>query len=206
MSDIIKSIGDFIFVEHAPKKADVIITVGGSYPQLAERAAEMYHCGFAPYVLAGGGFSVKSGRFHGVRDKAEIYNRQYRTECDFYTHVLQNNGVPENAILREDKSGHTRENAELAAAVLAERGIAAKTIIVVCKRFHARRCQMFFQAAFAGAEILIVPADTAGEMLLTKDNWYCTLYGIERVLGELSRCGNQISASDVGIFGMASEK
>lgn len=203
MHNLIKEIGDFIFAEDEPQKCDVIITVGGSYPQIAEKAAELYKNGFADYVLAGGGFSVKTGSFAGVKDKKDIYSGDYKTECDFYEDVLIKNGVPEAAIIREDKSGHTRENAELAAAVLKERGMAVKKAIIVCKRFHARRCLMFFRSAFPEAEILAVPADIeSGEMNITRDNWHTSSYGIKRVLGELSRCGDQFDEKDIGNYKM----
>ena len=66
MHDLIKEIGDFIFVEDEPQKCNVIITVGGSFPQIAEKAAELYKSGFSEYVLAGGGVSVKTGVFAGA--------------------------------------------------------------------------------------------------------------------------------------------
>ncbi len=201
MRDIIKEIGDFIFVEDKPCAADVIIAVGGSLPQIAEKAAEFYRDGFAPYVLANGGYSVKLGRFKGVGDKADIYNGDYRTECDFYTDVLVKNGVPEKAVIREDRSGHTRENAEFAAAAAKEKGLNVRRAIVVCKRFHARRCLMFYRSAFQGSEILIVPADIEnGEMNITRENWHTSAYGIKRVLGELSRCGEQFGENDINNF------
>ncbi|MDE6745304.1 MAG: YdcF family protein, partial [Oscillospiraceae bacterium] len=182
---------------------NVIITVGGSFPQIAEKAAELYKNGFAEYVLAGGGVSVKTGVFAGVKDKKDIYNGDYKTECDFYTDVLIKNGVPETAIVREDKSGHTRANAEFAAAVLKELGIAAEKIILVCKRFHARRCLMFFQSYFPKSEILIVPADIGnGETNVTKENWHASSYGVKRVMGELARCGDQFDESDIHHYKM----
>jgi len=198
MRDLVKEIGDFIFVEDEPQRCDVIITVGGSFPQIAEKAAELYKGGFADHVLAGGGFSVKTGVFAGAKDKKDIYCGDYQTECDFYEDVLIKNGVPEKAIVREDKSGHTRANAELAAAVLKEQGIPAEKIILVCKRFHARRCLMFFQSYFPGTEILVVPADIeTGDWNITKDNWHASLYGIKRVMGELARCGEQFTETDI---------
>ena len=39
---MINDITDFIFVDNEPRKADLIIAVGGSYPQLPEKAAELY--------------------------------------------------------------------------------------------------------------------------------------------------------------------
>lgn len=201
MRDLVKDIGDFIFVEDEPQKCDVIITVGGSFPQIAEKAAELYKSGFSDYVLAGGGVSVKTGVFAGVKDKKDIYSGDYKTECDFYEDVLIKNGVPKEAIVREDKSGHTRANAEFAAEVLKERGISAEKIILVCKRFHARRCLMFFQSYFPKTEILIVPADIGnGETNVTKDNWHTSSYGIKRVMGELARCGDQFDENDINHY------
>ncbi|MGN0611343.1 MAG: YdcF family protein [Ruminiclostridium sp.] len=201
MNNIIEEISEFVFVEHSLRSSDIIITVGGSYPQIAEKAAELYHGGFAPYVMAGGGYSVKMGHFKGVSDKADIYCGNYKTECEFYTDVLIKNGVPENAILKEDRSSHTRENATLAREITDSNNLSIKTAIVVCKRFHARRCQMFFQSAFPESEILICPADISnGDYNITKDNWYKNSYGIKRVLGELERCGNQIDENDIFNF------
>lgn len=200
-SSIIQDISTFIFIEDTPLPSDLIIAVGGSMPQIAEKAAQLYCDGYAPYVIAGGGFSVKLGRFKGVSDKKDIYNKDYRTEADFYADVLRRNGVPESAILREDKSGYTRQNAEFAKALAEERGIELNRIIVVCKAFHARRCQMFFQSVFKGSEVLIVPADIENiELGLSKDNWYKSEYGIKRVLGELSRCGEQITSDDINNY------
>lgn len=198
MRDIVKEIGDFIFIEDEPQRCDVIVTVGGSFPQIAEKAAELYKGGFGDYVLAGGGVSVKTGVFAGVKDKKDIYCGDYRTECDFYADVLKKNGVPETAIVREDKSGHTRANAEYAAAVLKDRGIPAEKIILVCKRFHARRCLMFFQSYFPETEILVVPADIeTGDWNITRDNWHAFPCGIKRVMGELARCGEQFTENDI---------
>jgi len=60
--------------------------------------------------------------------------------------------------------------------------------MICCKSFHARRCLMLYQLAFPEAEIYVVPVDCYG---ITRDNWYTQEYGIDRVLGELARCGNQ---------------
>lgn len=203
MRDLVKEIGDFIFIEDEPQKCNVIIAVGGSFPQIAEKAAELYKSGFADYVLSGGGVSVKKGVFAGVKDKKDIYNGDYKTECDCYEDVLIKNGVPETAIVREDKSGHTRANAECAAAVLKEQGIPAEKIILVCKRFHARRCLMFFQSTFPETDILIVPADIeVGDFNITKENWHTSSYGIKRVMGELARCGEQLTETDINRYKM----
>lgn len=108
---IISDITDYIFVEDKPQKADIFLLPGGSDPAIPELAAKLYTEGLAPLLLPSGGVSVKTGKFAGVKSKKEIYNGDYRTDCEFYTDVLIKNGVPSCAILAENESGHTRDNA-----------------------------------------------------------------------------------------------
>lgn len=185
---IINDIGNFIFVSDEPEKADVIFLPGGSHPAQPEYASELYHRGCAKWLIPSGGVSVKRDKWPGVRSKADIYNGDYRSDCAFFTDVLLKNGVPASAIIREDQSGHTRDNAFLSRKIVDERGVAVKTAMIVCKAFHARRCLMLYQMAFPGVNIKVCPVHCYN---ITKDNWYQTEAGIDRVLGELARCGNQ---------------
>ena len=185
---IITDITNYIFVSDRPQKVDIIFLPGGSFPEIPERAAKLYHDGYAPLLLPSGGVSVKSGKFNGVKSKTDIYNKEYKTDCEFYTDVLLKNGVPCDSIICEDKSGHTRDNAFLSRKVIDEEGFIIKKAMICCKSFHARRCLMLYQLAFPEAEIYVVPVDCYG---ITRDNWYKQEYGIDRVLGELARCGNQ---------------
>lgn len=68
---IINDITDFIFVSDEPCKVDLIVAVGGGYPQVLEKAAELYRKGFAPYVLTTGRYSCKLGHFRGAGDKTD---------------------------------------------------------------------------------------------------------------------------------------
>lgn len=197
MHDIITDIGDFIFVEDMPEQADAIMVVGGSYPEAAEIAAELWMQGYAPRVFIGGGVSIKTGEFAGVRSKQDIYCKDYRTEFEFYQDVLRINGVPDSAILGEDRSGFTRENALFARQVARDHGIVLRKVLLICKAFHARRCLMFYQAAFPEVEFRVVPF---GGFDISKENWYQTEYGIKRVLGELRRCGEQFTPEDICKF------
>jgi len=188
---IIEDITQFIFVEHQPERADVIFMPGGSDPAIPERSAELFHAGTAPLLLPSGGVSVKTGKFSGVKRKTDIYDKPYPTDCAFYADVLLKNGVPEDAIVWEDQSGHTRDNAFFSRNKMDELGIAVRRAIICCKSFHARRCLMLYQLAFPEAALFVVPVEVYG---ITKDNWHTQEYGVDRVLGELSRCGNQFPA------------
>jgi len=192
---IIKEISDFIFIEDSLTCADAILIPGGSFPELPERAAELWHEGYAPLIVPSGMYSVKLGRFAGVKSKADRYRGTYITECDFYSDVLLQNGVKSDAIICEDRSGCTAENARFTRRMLDERGISLQKAIICCKGFHARRCLMFYQFSFPETEFMIAPVLNTPGMEITKDNWYLSAYGRKRVLGELERLGTQFSSS-----------
>ena len=186
---IITDISNYIFVSDKPEKVDAIFLPGGSHPEQPEYAAELYRKGYAKWLIPSGGVSVKRDQWPGVRSKADIYNGNYQSDCAFFTDVFMKNGVPADAIVGgEDKSGHTRDNAFLSRMVVDEKGIEIKTAIIVCKAFHARRCLMLYQMAFPDTKFYVCPVVCMG---ITKDNWYKSEQGIDRVLGELARCGNQ---------------
>ena len=163
---------------------------GGSDPAIPEKAAGLYKGGLASVVVPSGGTSCKTGVFNGVKRKIEIYNGDYKTDCAFYTDALLKNGVPEFAVIGEDQSGYTKENALFSRRTLDEKGLIVRAAIIVCKSFHARRCLMCYQFAFPEAEMRVCPVDVYG---ITRDNWHAQAHGIDRVLGELTRCGNQFS-------------
>ena len=185
---IITDITNFIFVSDEAEAADAIFLPGGSHPEQPEYAAELYHKGYAKWLIPSGGLSVKRDKWPGVRSKADIYSGDYHSDCDFFTDVLLKNGVPTPAIIGEDKSGHTRDNAFFSRKVADEKGVDIKTALIVCKAFHARRCLMLYQMAFPDVNIKVCPVHCYNS---TKDNWYKSETGIDRVLGELARCGNQ---------------
>lgn len=185
---IITDISEYIFVSDYPSKSDAIFLPGGSHPQQPEYAAELYHQGLAEWIVPSGGISVKAAKWNGVRSKADIYDSDYHSDCEFFTDVLIKNGVPSSAIIGESQSGHTRDNAFLSRKAVDEKGIEIKTAIIICKAFHARRCLMLYQMAFPNVDIKVCPVHCYN---ITKENWFKTEKGTDRVLGELSRCGNQ---------------
>lgn len=185
---IIEDITKFIFISDEPEKVDAIFLPGGSHPELPEYGAKLYHRGYAKWLIPSGGVSVKHNKWPGVRSKSDIYDGNYQSDCEFFTDVFLKNGVPISAIIGEDKSGHTRDNAFLSRKIVDEKGIEIKTALIVCKAFHARRCLMLYQMAFPDVEIKVCPVHCFN---ITKDNWYKSEIGIDRVLGEVARCGNQ---------------
>ena len=186
----LNDISDFIFISDPPENADIIFIPGGSYPELPEYAAGLYKEGYAPLVLPSGRFSVKHGAFLGSRTKKELYGDPYQTEFEFMKDVLIKNGIPSGAILKEDQSQFTQQNAFFSRGVTDSLGLHIENAIVVCKAFHARRCLTYWQLAYPETELCICPVSPDG---ITKENWFKTEKGVDRVLGALARCGNQMT-------------
>lgn len=191
---MINDITNFIFIEDNIYKADAILIPGGSDPELGEYAAKLYKDKYAKIVVPSGGTSIKTGKFNGVKSKQEIYNREYLSDWEFLNHVLTLNGVPEEAIIREDKSGYTKENALFTRQVLDNLNITIHSAIICCKNFHARRALMCYQFAFPCVEFYVYPIPfTEKGVSITKENWYKTDIGLNRVLGEMMRYSNQFT-------------
>lgn len=182
------AVTDFIFVSDEPQDADVIFVPGGAYPEIAERAAVIWGEGFARHILPSGKFSILGGAFDGPASKKEQYPGTYETEWAFLRDVLVRNGVPEEAILREEQATYTYENALYSKQVADSAGLQVRKAILCCQAYHARRALMYFQYVFPGTTFFVCPAVTQG---VGRDTWVQSESGIRLVLGELSRIGRQ---------------
>jgi uncharacterized SAM-binding protein YcdF (DUF218 family) len=185
---IIDDITNFIFLEDEPQKVDIIFIPGGSYAEIAEKAAVLWNKGYSKLILPSGKYSIKRGYFPGPITKKEIYDKPYVTEWEFLKDVLVKNDVDETAVLKEDNAQYTYENAIYSKKVTDEHNLNIKKAIICCKSFHARRCLMYYQLLYPETEFIICPSETQG---INKENWFKADNGIEKVMGELMRCGGQ---------------
>lgn len=188
--EFLEQVSDFIFAEDELEQADVIFVPGNGYPQMAERAAQLYREGYAPYVLPSGKFSIVTGKFSGPLAKEELYSGEFSTEWEFLRSVLIRNGVPETAILREDHATFTYENAIYSRQVTDRAGISVNRAILCCKTYHARRCLMYYRLLYPETKFCVCPvcADS-----VTRENWHETEAGVEAVTGEVTRIIQQFS-------------
>lgn len=188
----LRDITEFIFLEDLPEKADLIIVPGNTWPQPARRAAALYHEGMAPYIVVSGRYSKGQQTFAGAACEGDRYKGAYMTEADFLTDVLIREGVPETAVLQERKAEFTLENARYIRKLLEEKKMTVKKALICCQAFHARRCRMYFEYVFqdTDVEFLMCPAVTQG---ISRCSWMESQKGLDTVLGELRRCGEQFA-------------
>jgi len=183
---LIHDITEFIFMNDAPQKSDVIFIPGTSQSAVTEKAAELYRSGYSPYVLPAGLYSGKRGSFAAEKIDNPRYAGDYPTDFAYCRHILLENGVPEEAILREDRSTNTGENAEFSALVLRELGISVSKALLCCQAFHARRAFMSYAKHFPDTEILVIPTETQG---IRKADWFLQEKHYRRVMSEVYKCG-----------------
>ena len=182
----IRDISDFIFMNDAPQKSDILFIPGTSQSAVTEKAAGLYCAGYAKYVLPSGMYSGKRGKFAAEKIDDPRYAGDYATDFAYCRHILMVNGVPEAAILREDRSTNTMENAAYSAAVLKELGIKIERAILCCQAFHARRAFMSYARHFPDTEILVVPTDTQG---IRREDWFLHEKSYQRVMSEVRKSG-----------------
>lgn len=136
--------------------AEAVILLGGGvrgapldwpYPDLgasADRvwhAARLYHGGKAPLVVISGGGQTWLG--------------ERQSEAQAMQQLLEDLGVPRQAMVQEPNSANTHENALFTAQLLQERGI--RKALLVTSAQHMSRAVAAFRAA--GMEVVPAPAD-----------------------------------------------
>ncbi|MFA6161205.1 MAG: YdcF family protein [Patescibacteria group bacterium] len=175
-------ITDFIFIENQPAKADIILVPGGLRPQLMDKAVELYNQGLAPYILPSGGIGPKLAK------EIEAGVSNWKSEWEFLQNIALAHGVPEKAILKEDKALHTFDNASLSWQVVQENNIVVKKAILICKAHHARRALLTYQTAFS-SEVEYIVCPIIDDRDVRKDNWFLDDAKIEMVMSEVVKVG-----------------
>jgi uncharacterized SAM-binding protein YcdF (DUF218 family) len=111
-------------------------------------AASLYHAGKAPIVLLSGGGDPQVSPM---------------SEAEAMLLLLSDFGVPESAVLMENKSRNTTQNAQFSGAILKERGL--NRILLVTSAMHMKRAMARFQAE----DLMVTPAPTDYEVAAIED-------------------------------------
>lgn len=188
MNHFYDALTDFIFVEDTPAPSDLIIIPGGAFGEIALHAAALYRQGLAPRILVSGKHSILQNSFPGPKSPKAYLGRSYPTECAFLCEILKDQGVPEEAILREEEASYTYENAIFSRKLTDSLGIETGAVILSCQAYHARRALLYFQLLYPHTHFFVSPAVTRG---ITRENWMDESESIDLVLGEVERCGSQ---------------
>lgn len=111
----------------APARADLILAAGSHDVRVAEHASALYHAHLAPLVVCSGGFGKMTEEL--FREPEGVVFARRCVEL----------GVPEDRIIVEPQATNTGENFTRSRALLSSLQISAKTGVVVCKPYMAKR-------------------------------------------------------------------
>lgn len=162
------------FLEDTPEKADIILIPGGNRLSLMEKAADLYLQGLAPYILPSGGYNKK------IPD--------WESEWEFLKDIAIKKGVPEEAILKENKALNTFDNAILSWEVIKDKGLDVKKALFVCKAYHARRATMTYWTAFP-KEVKFIICPVIDDREIRKNDWFLDKKKTEVVMSEVEKIG-----------------
>ena len=120
-------IWDYLGMHQTPTKADCIVGFGNFNTDIARRAAELYHQGYAPKILFTGGLG---------RNTKSLFPEP---EAVKFARVAMACGVPEADIILEDKSTNTKENIDFMREIFEKQEIPHDHVLGVHQPFMERR-------------------------------------------------------------------
>lgn len=137
-------IWDYHQLGHPLRKAEAIMALGSHDTRVAVRAAELWLAGYAPLLVFSGGY----GRL--------TEGNWTEAEADKFARIALGMGVPESALLIENRSTNTGENIAFSYQELQERKIALQQLILVQKPYMERRTYATFKQQWPGPEVEIM--------------------------------------------------
>lgn len=134
---------DYHHMGHALAGCDCILALGSHDLRVAERAAQLWLEGWAPLLILSGGLGNLT---RGVWDEPE---------AERFAGVARRMGVPEAALLIENRSTNTGENIRFTRELLASRGLDPESFLVVQKPYMERRSFATFKLHWPDKRLVI---------------------------------------------------
>lgn len=152
---------------HELRPADVGIGLGGHDLGVPTFTAELYHRGMFPTIV-----------FSGANAPSTV-ERFPRGEAVHYRERALELGVPDAAILVEPDSTNTGENIEYTRRLLADRGIAAASVILISRPYQQRRAYATCRKLWPGVEV------RCASQQLSLDEYVAGIGDVDRVINML---------------------
>lgn len=165
---ILEKAGRYLYYKDELKPADVIVVLAGEETERVEHGAKLFKEGWArkDRIILAGGPLVWRYTWASLMKEHAIYL-----------------GMPKNAILLEDKSRNTEEDARFTKEIMNKHGY--KSCILVTSPYHSRRATKIFRRIM-GDEIKIISAPS-DESWFKFDEWWKRKRDRAQVLNEYSK-------------------
>ncbi len=168
-----KVIWDYTKMGEQLTPADAIIAMGSMDMRVAERAADLWHQKLAPVVVVTGGI----GRLTG--------DNTATSEAAKFAEVLRTKGLPEAAILIENKASNGAENFTFSIDMLHAQDNPAGKIIAVTQPYMERRAYATAKKLFPDLSVQMASPEVVYDDYPTADVPKALMINI--IVGELYR-------------------
>lgn len=164
---------DYHHMHHQLQKCDCIMALGSHDLRVANRAAELWLDGWAPYIVFSGGLgNLTLGMWQ-------------ETEADKFAAIAVGMGVPEKKILIENRSTNTGENILFTKQLLTDKGLDPQKLLLVQKPYMERRTYATVKKLWVEKDIIVTSPQ------LTFENYAADDIPLEKVIhimvGDLQR-------------------
>ena len=149
-------IWDYHKLNQPLSKADAILVLCSYDTVVAERGAQLYLDGWAPWLIFSGGLGTITRRFWR------------EPEADQFARIAVAMGVRREAILIENESTNTGENLSFTKRLLASRHLDPETFIVVQKPYMERRSYATFKKVWPDKRVIVTSPQVSFEEYLAR--------------------------------------
>ena len=141
---------------HALTKSDAILVLCSHDKAVAERGGELFLEGWAPLLIFSGGLGT-------------ITRHLWKEpEADQFAAIAERMGVPKASMLIENQSTNTGENVLFTKKLLAERGLAPQSFILVQKPYMERRSFATFRKLWPEKQVIVTSPQVSLDQYLER--------------------------------------
>jgi hypothetical protein len=148
---IARQLWDYLRIGQPVRPAEWLLVFGGHDLAVADRAADLYHQGVAPRILASGG------------DRALPDDSAYATEADAIRDILIAKDVPKEAVVLERLASNTSENFWFSAELLRDQGVDPQRFLIVQKPYTERRVLATARRRWPGKNVRVTSQEVTFE-------------------------------------------
>lgn len=164
----LEAIARFLIVEDDLSPADVIVVLGGGGSERIRHGIKLYQSGY-------GAWTIMTGMQHRLPGVTTTWARFAKQEAVSL-------GVPEDAIMLEEKATDTDENAEYVKDLMVDKNL--KSAIIVSSPYHMRRARMIFREVFEDQEDLSLQFSSVEDSNFEVQGWWRRRRDLSRVIRE----------------------
>jgi len=172
---ILTQVGKYLVVQHPVERSDLIVCLAGADVERALAGGDLFARGLAPKIF----ISRES-----LPDGLETLRQRgidYPESIDRVMMILKGLGVPESALIRNDRPMEsTFHEADAAAALVREKKY--RSLILITSPTHSRRTWLTFRKALPDKEVRIAVLPTPYSQFRAEDWWKTRRYLREVIL------------------------